>query len=103
MNDKESKKTANIPDADLIWEPVSVEHVIQDQWMDLRKVEYRFQLLDGSDAVLSQTAYSASPKADIDLPDYQPYKVRVLARQKGSTKPFERTATVVLKSGESNE
>ena len=67
------------------------------------KVEYRFQLLDGSDAVLSQTAYSASPKADIDLPDYQPYKVRVLARQKGSTKPFERTATVVLKSGESNE
>lgn len=67
------------------------------------KVEYRFQLLDGSDAVLSQTAYSASPKADIDLPGYQPYKVRVLARQKGSTKPFERTATVVLKSGESNE
>ena len=46
MNDKESKKTANIPDADLIWEPVSVEHVIQDQWMDLRKVEYRFP--DGS-------------------------------------------------------
>lgn len=67
------------------------------------KVEYRFQLLDGSDAVLSQTAYSASPKADIDLSGYQPYKVRVLARQKGSTKPFERTATVVLKSGESNE
>lgn len=67
------------------------------------KVEYRFQLLDGSDAVLSQTAYSASPKADIDLPGYQAYKVRVLAREKGSAKPFERTATVVLKSGESNE
>lgn len=67
------------------------------------KVEYRFQLLDGSDAVLSQTAYSASPKADIKLPGYQAYKVRVLARKKGSAKPFERTATVVLKSGESNE
>ena len=67
------------------------------------KVEYRFQLLDGSDAVLAQTAYSASPKADIKLPGYQAYKVRVLARKKGSAKPFERTATVVLKSGESNE
>lgn len=67
------------------------------------KVEYRFQLLDGSDAVLSQTAYSASLKADIKLPGYQAYKVRVLARKKGSAKPFERTATVVLKSGESNE
>jgi len=67
------------------------------------KVEYRFQLLDGSDAVLTQTAYSASPKAKIDLPGYQAYKVRVLARKKGSAKPFERTATVVLKSGESNE
>lgn len=29
-------------DADLIWEPVRVEHIIQDRWMDLRKVEYRF-------------------------------------------------------------
>lgn len=67
------------------------------------KVEYRFQLLDGSDAVLTQTAYSASPKAKIDLSGYQAYKVRVLARKKGSAKPFERTATVVLKSGESNE
>ena len=67
------------------------------------KVEYRFQLLDGSDAVLSQTASSASPKADIKPPGYQAYKVRVLARKKGSAKPFERTATVVLKSGESNE
>ena len=46
MNDKESKKTVNTPDADLMWETVHVEHVIQDQWMDLRKVEYRFP--DGS-------------------------------------------------------
>lgn len=66
-------------------------------------VEYRFQLLDGSGAVLSQTGYSTSRKAEISLPGYQVYKVRVLARQKGSAKPFERTATVVLKSGESNE
>ena len=46
MNDKERKKTANTSDADLVWEPVSVEHVIRDQWIDLRRVEYRFP--DGS-------------------------------------------------------
>ena len=30
----------------LAWEPVTVEHVIQDRWIDLRRVEYR--LPDGS-------------------------------------------------------
>lgn len=30
----------------LVWEPVQVEHVIQDRWIDLRKVEYRMP--DGS-------------------------------------------------------
>lgn len=33
-------------DRSLIWEPVKTEHIIQDRWMDLRKVEYR--LPDGS-------------------------------------------------------
>ena len=28
--------------ADLIWEPVSVEHIVQDKWIDFRKVAYRF-------------------------------------------------------------
>ena len=31
---------------DLRWEPVSVEHIVQDKWIDFRKVEYRFP--DGS-------------------------------------------------------
>ena len=68
MNDKESKKTVNTPDADLMWETVHVEHVIQDQWMDLRKVEYRFP--DGSTfpaGCLYGTAAAAScavPAAD---------------------------------------
>ena len=42
MDNKETNKAADLRDADLIWEPVSVEHVIQDKWIDLRKVEYRF-------------------------------------------------------------
>ena len=42
MDNKETNKPADLRDADLIWEPVSVEHVIQDKWIDLRKVEYRF-------------------------------------------------------------
>ena len=27
---------------DLTWEAVSVEHIIQDKWIDFRKVAYRF-------------------------------------------------------------
>ena len=42
MDNKETNKPADLRDADLIWEPVSVEHVIKDKWIDLRKVEYRF-------------------------------------------------------------
>ncbi|KIR03161.1 ADP-ribose pyrophosphatase [Lachnospiraceae bacterium TWA4] len=34
-------------DKDLEWTPVSVEHVIQDKWIDFRKVKYRFP--DGSE------------------------------------------------------
>lgn len=29
-------------DAGLMWEPVSVEHVIQDKWIDFRRAAYRF-------------------------------------------------------------
>lgn len=36
----------NKNDENLIWRPVKIEHIIQDRWMDLRKVEYR--LPDGS-------------------------------------------------------
>ena len=43
---KEQNKTTDPRDAALIWEPVSVEHIIQDKWIDFRKVEYR--LPDGS-------------------------------------------------------
>ena len=46
MNDKEINKTTDPRDAALIWEPVSVEHIIQDKWIDFRKVAYRFP--DGS-------------------------------------------------------
>ena len=42
MDNKEYRN----PDDDLKWEPVSVEHIIQDKWIDFRKVEYRFP--DGS-------------------------------------------------------
>ena len=33
-------------DADLKWEQVRVEHIIQDKWIDFRRLEYRFP--DGS-------------------------------------------------------
>ena len=36
--EQETKKTAE----DLAWEAVSVEHIIQDEWIDFRKVRYRF-------------------------------------------------------------
>lgn len=29
-------------DEDLIWTPVSVEHIVQDEWIDFRKVKYRY-------------------------------------------------------------
>lgn len=29
-------------DEDLIWTPVKVEHIVQDQWIDFRKVRYRY-------------------------------------------------------------
>ena len=38
-----SKEQENKPAAkDLAWEAVSVEHIIQDEWIDFRKVRYRF-------------------------------------------------------------
>ncbi len=38
-----SKETENKPAAkNLAWEAVSVEHIIQDEWIDFRKVRYRF-------------------------------------------------------------
>ena len=43
---KEQNKTTDPRDAALIWEPVSVEHIIQDKWIDFRRVAYRFP--DGS-------------------------------------------------------
>lgn len=42
---EESIDTAE-QDADLKWEAVSVEHLIQDKWIDFRRVRYRFP--DGS-------------------------------------------------------
>lgn len=66
-------------------------------------VEFRFQLLDASDHVLSQTAYSKRASASLELPDYDVYKVRVQVRRKGSAKPCERSAAEVLRNGESNE
>lgn len=32
----------NKSDKDLRWEPVKTEHLIQDRWIDFRRVEYRF-------------------------------------------------------------
>lgn len=29
-------------DEDFIWQPVRVEHIVRDQWIDFRKVRYRF-------------------------------------------------------------
>ena len=29
-------------DAGLMWEPVSVEHIVQDKWIDFRRAAYRF-------------------------------------------------------------
>lgn len=39
---RENREISQNKDADLMWEPVSVEHVIQDKWIDLRRAEYRF-------------------------------------------------------------
>lgn len=36
------RESAMKEDKDLIWEPVKVEHVVQDEWIDFRKVRYRF-------------------------------------------------------------
>ena len=35
MNKSQKKDT-------LVWEEISCEHVIQDEWLDLRKSAYRF-------------------------------------------------------------
>ena len=29
-------------DEDLMWTPVKVEHIVQDQWIDFRRVDYRY-------------------------------------------------------------
>ncbi|MCI6637153.1 MAG: NUDIX hydrolase [Bilifractor sp.] len=29
-------------DEDLIWTPISIEHIVQDEWIDFRKVKYRY-------------------------------------------------------------
>ena len=29
-------------DQDFIWTPLSVEHIVQDEWIDFRKVKYRY-------------------------------------------------------------
>ncbi|MBQ7677631.1 MAG: NUDIX hydrolase [Lachnospiraceae bacterium] len=38
--------TGKIQDKDLIWEPVKTEHIIQDEWIDFRRLAYR--LPDGT-------------------------------------------------------
>lgn len=40
MNDE--KVTAMKEDKDLIWTPVKVEHIVQDEWIDFRRVRYRY-------------------------------------------------------------
>ena len=37
---KDMKKSA--ADQDLAWEEVSVEHIVQDKWIDFRRAAYRF-------------------------------------------------------------
>ncbi len=32
----------HITDQELVWEAVETEHIVQDQWIDFRKVKYRF-------------------------------------------------------------
>ena len=49
MNSKESGSTnpntadnkAAANNADLVWEPVSCEHIISDNWIDFRRMAYR--------------------------------------------------------------
>lgn len=35
-------KNMNLRDEDLVWEEVSTEHIVQDEWIDFRKSAYRF-------------------------------------------------------------
>lgn len=37
-----SRKDGCMKEKDLIWEEVSTEHIIQDEWIDFRKTAYRF-------------------------------------------------------------
>ncbi len=39
--------TNNDKDQSLLWEPVAVEHIVQDEWMDFRRATYR--LPDGTE------------------------------------------------------
>ena len=41
---KEISKDMNKSEADqsLAWEEVSVEHIVQDKWIDFRRAAYRF-------------------------------------------------------------
>ena len=42
MNKNEQNLQNEQKDADLRWEAVSTEHIVQDKWIDFRKVAYRF-------------------------------------------------------------
>ena len=35
-------KERDMKDKDLIWEEVSTEHIVQDEWIDFRKSAFRF-------------------------------------------------------------
>lgn len=47
MNEKEQNLQNEQSSSDLRWEAVSTEHIVQDKWIDFRKVRYRFP--DGSE------------------------------------------------------